>query len=467
VDGLALSSYLERSKPRIVNALVQWLRIPSISAQPDHAADVSASAHMCAQFLRDAGLASVQLLPTGGPEAAGTGAPAVYGEWLGAPGAPTVLIYGHHDVQPVDPVEEWVSPPFEPAVSAQEVRARGCSDDKGQVLMQIEAVRGLLSERGRLPVNVKFLVEGEEESGSPHFEDLLHREKERFRTDVVVVSDTTMAAAATPSTTVGMRGLVSFDISVRTAASDLHSGLWGGTVPNAADLVARLAAALHDDDRRVTVPGFYDDVAELSEDEARSLALLPFDEQSVCARAGVSYLEGEAGRSPAERTGTRPTAEVVGIKGGYDGPGIKTVIPATANLKVALRLVPEQKPAQVAAAFQQWAAAQVPAGASVVVTPSGAVAPFVTPVEHPAVQVLSGVIQRVWGKRPLFERSGGSGPEEALARVLGAPVVFLGVALPEDNFHAPNERLELDRLWRGVLAAAELLLGLGQLREGR
>ena len=344
---------------------------------------------------------------------------------------------------------------------------RGSCDDKGQVLMQTEAVRGLLGEMGALPVNLKFLIEGEEEVGSPHFEDLLERERERLATDVIVVSDTTMVASDIPSTTLSMRGLVCFDVALRTAKSDLHSGLWGGTVPNAALLAARIAASLHDGLGRVTVPGFYDSVRELSDEETRSLSSVPFDEAEFRGQAGVSYLEGEAGRTPYERTGTRPTAEVTGLHAGYGGPGMKTIVPATANIKIAIRLVPDQRPEEIAALFRTWLAAHIPEGVEVTVTPLGGVAPLLTPLDHPAVQTLCGAMERVWGKKPLFTRSGGSGPEEALGRVLGAPVTFLGVGLPGDNFHAPNERLELDQLWRGVLAAGELLLDLGTLKVGQ
>lgn len=458
MDDLTLSSYLDRNKGRALAALVEWLRIPSISADPGHAGDVAGSAQLCASLLGQAGLSTVEILQTGG-------GPAVYAEWLGAgTGAPTVLVYGHHDVQPVDPLDEWTSPPFEPVVVDGELRARGCSDDKGQVLMQIEAARGLLAGRGRLPVNLKFLIEGEEEVGSPHFEALLRRESARLATDVVVVSDTTMVAADIPSTTLSMRGLVCFDVTLRTASSDLHSGIWGGTVPNAALLAARLAAALHDGTGRVGIPGFYDDVKEITAEEASSLAAIPFDERLFCSQAGVPYLEGEAGRSAYERTGTRPTAEVVGLHAGYGGPGIKTIVPATANLKVALRLVPDQRPDAVAQAFRRWLGESVPDGVELTVTPAGSVAPLVTPVHHPAVRCVSRAIERVWGKAPLFTRSGGSGPEEALGRVLEAPVTFLGVGLDKDNFHAPNERLELDQLWRGLLAAGELLVELASLK---
>jgi acetylornithine deacetylase/succinyl-diaminopimelate desuccinylase-like protein len=273
-----------------------------------------------------------------------------------------------------------------------------------------------------------------------------------------------MVAPDIPTTTVGMRGLVSFDIHLRTARSDLHSGLWGGTVPNAAVLAARLAAALHDDNGRVTVPGFYDDVRELTDEETRSLGAVPFDEERFLSQAGVSYLEGESGRTPYERTGARPTAEVVGIHAGYGGPGMKTIVPAAANLKVAVRLVPAQDPDKIAAAFRAWLADVVPSGAQLTVASVGSVAPLLTPVDHPALGVLCQAIEKVWGKAPLFERAGGSGPEEALGRVLDAPVIFLGVSLPGDNFHAPNERFDLDQLWRGILAAGELLVGLGAMK---
>lgn len=457
MDQLLLSKYVELNKQRIVGTLRDWVRIPSISAHPDHAGDINESASFCAGLLSDAGCSSVEILQT-------PGAPSVYGEFAPAgPQAPTVLVYGHHDVQPVDPVELWSSPPFEPALNNGVVTGRGVSDDKGQVLMQVEAARGLLAETGSLPVNLKFLIEGEEEIGSPHFEDLLRKERERFSADLVIVSDTTMVAPDVPSTTVGMRGLVGFDIELRTGTTDLHSGIWGGTVPNAADLAARIAAALHDSSRRVTVPGFYDKVRELSAAEAASVAAVPFDEAAFCAKAGVPYLEGEEGRTAYERTGTRPTAEVVGITSGYAGAGMKTIVPATANLKVAIRLVPDQDPDEVASAFRHWVASQVPAGATTSVTQVGSVAPLLTPIDHPAVKVLCTAIERAWGKTPLVERSGGSGPEEALARILEVPVIFLGAGLPDDNYHAPNERLVLDQLWKGIVAAGELLSGLASL----
>ncbi len=457
----ALANYVTAERGRIVDTLLAWLRVPSISADPAHATDVRRSAELCADLMTEAGLENVTVLET-------PGLPAVYGEWCHAgEGAPTVLVYGHHDVQPVDPLDEWTSPPFEPVIVDGECRARGAIDDKGQTLYQIEAARGLLRDGGRLPVNLKFLVEGEEEVGSPNFEALLRREAARLSCDVIVVSDTGMISPEVPSTTVGMRGLVAFDVALRSASTDLHSGMWGGTVPNAALLASRLVAALHDDRGRVTLPGFYDRVRSLSPVEQASMDSQPFDEPGFRAAAGgVPYLEGEAGFSPLERVGVRPTAEVVGIHSGYGGPGIKTIVPATAGFKVAFRLVPDQRPEEVEPAFRAWLADRVPAGIEVQVTPEGGVAPALTPVGHPAVGALSRTIEAVWGRPPLYTREGGSGPEEALGRVLDAPVLFLGVGLPDDRIHAPNERMVMEQFWKGLVAAGELLIELGRSGAG-
>jgi acetylornithine deacetylase/succinyl-diaminopimelate desuccinylase-like protein len=458
---LVLGTWAEQERERITDALFAWLRIPSVSADPARAGDVRASAELGAAMLRQAGMEHVTVLETGG----GAGLPAVYGDWLHAgPSAPTVLVYGHHDVQPVDPLDEWVAAPFDPVIVDGECRARGAIDDKGQALYEIEAARGLLARDGVLPVNLKFLIEGEEEIGSPHFEALLRDRGELLAADVVVVSDTGMLAPDVPSATVSMRGLVGIDVALRTASIDLHSGMWGGTVPNAARLAAEIAAALHDGQHRVTIPGFYDRVESVSATEQASLDAQPFDEAAFRAQAGgVGYLEGEAGYSPIERIGVRPTAEIVGIHSGYGGPGIKTIVPATAGFKVALRLVPDQRPDEIEAAFGAWLAARVPAGVEVTVTPEGAVAPARTPVDHPAVAALAGAIEAVWGSAPLWTREGGSGPEEALGRVIGAPVLFLGVGLPDDRIHAPNERMVMTQFWRGLVAAGELLVRLGRL----
>jgi acetylornithine deacetylase/succinyl-diaminopimelate desuccinylase-like protein len=447
---MRLAPYVDAERERIVATLLEWLRIPSISAHPDHAGDVRASAELCARLLTEAGLEHVQLLET-------PGHPAVYADWLHAgPDAPTALVYGHHDVQPADPLGLWTSPPFDPAIVDGECRARGAIDDKGQVLYEIEAVRGLLRTDGRVPVNVKFLVEGEEEVGSPNFEALLRARAELLGCDVVVVSDTGMWAPDVPSTCVGMRGLVAFDVRVRTATGDLHSGMFGGAVPNPIHLLAGIVADLHDADGRVTLPGFYDRVRPLTDAERASLDALPFDEPAWMANAGVRRLDGEAGQSTLARIGYRPTCELVGFGAGYTADGMKTIVPAEAGCKITFRLVADQDPAEVTAAFRAWLDERVPDGVELTVTPEGGVAPALTPVDHPAVGALCRAIETVWGTAPLFTREGGSGPEEALGRVLDAPVLFLGVGLPGDRLHAPNERMVMDQFWKGLLAAGEL-----------
>jgi acetylornithine deacetylase/succinyl-diaminopimelate desuccinylase-like protein len=449
-EQLHLATWSQVERDRIVSALLEWLRIPSISALPEHAADVRRSAEHCAALLAAAGLENVTVLETAGH-------PAVYADWLHAgPDAPTVLVYGHHDVQPVDPLDEWISPPFEPVIVDGECRARGAVDDKGQVLYEIEAARGLLAQEGRLPVNLKFLVEGEEEVGSPNFESLLTAERDRLACDAVVVSDTGMLAADRPSVCVGMRGLLALEVEVRTARADLHSGVFGGAVANAAHVVARIVASLHDEHGRVALPGFYDQVRELTPAEVAAQAAVGFDEASWREQAGVLAVAGEAGRSILERTTTRPTCDVTGLVAGFTGEGIKTIVPAVARAKVTFRLVPDQDPERVAATFGEWVRRFVPTGAELRITPFGAMRPARTPVEHPYVAALGRAIERVWGRPPLLVHEGGSGPEEPLARVLAAPLLFLGVGLPDDRIHAPNERLVMDQFWRGLLAAGEL-----------
>jgi acetylornithine deacetylase/succinyl-diaminopimelate desuccinylase-like protein len=466
-DDLLLAGFLDAEWEAVVAALVDWLRIPSISAQPVHAPDIERSARWCADRMRAAGLEHVEILPTAGH-------PAVYADWLHAgevdsgdtphPGCMTALVYGHHDVQPVDPLEEWHSPPFEPTVRDGQLFARGAIDDKGQVLYHLEAIRGLLAGGGRLPVNVKVLVEGEEEIGSPNFEALLEAERERFACDVIVVSDTSMWAPDVPSITTGMRGLVSLDVVIRAAERDLHSGLFGGAVPNPAHWAARLVAALHDDAGRVTIPGFYDGVRPLLPAERESFAALPFSDDDWAATAGVRRLEGETGYSTLERLWVRPTCDVTGIVSGYGGDGVKTIVPASARVKVTFRLVADQDPEAVADAFEAWARTRVPDGVDLRIRRDGFVAPALTDVSHPGVGALARAMERVWGAPPLFTRTGGSGPEEALGRVLGAPVLYLGVGLPDDRIHAPNERVILDQLYKGVLAAGELWRELADLR---
>ncbi len=438
-----------------------WLRIPSISADPAHAGDVAASAEWLAAALRRTGFPTVEVWPT-------PGAPAVYAEWPSAdPGAPVALVYGHHDVQPVDPPELWEHPPFEPTrvegPDGPELHARGAIDDKGNVAFHLLGIRAHLAATGRdtPAVTVKLLVEGEEESGSPHFADLLRERADRLACDVVVVSDTGMAAPDVPSAVVAMRGLADAEITLRGPAVDLHSGSFGGAVPNPLHAMASLLAALHDDQGRVTLPGFYDAVRPLTDRERELMARVPFDEAAWLAGPAASRATaGEAGFSTLERIGARPTAEVNGVWGGYTGPGHKTIVPAEAHAKLTFRLVADQRPEDVGPVLREWVQQHVPEGIEAEVhTPPGGVAPCASDLDSPHVGALLRAIGQAFDTDPadvLFTREGGSGPEADLVEVLGAPLVFLGAGLPTDRIHSPNERVLLPMLYRGAEAAAHL-----------
>ncbi len=438
-----------------------WLRIPSISADPAHAGDVAASAEWLAGALRRTGFPTVEVWPT-------PGAPAVYAEWPSADaGAPVALVYGHHDVQPVDPPELWEHPPFEPTrvegPDGPELHARGAIDDKGNVAFHLLGIRAHLAATGRdtPAVTVKLLVEGEEESGSPHFADLLRERADRLACDVVVVSDTGMAAPDVPSAVVAMRGLADAEITLRGPAVDLHSGSFGGAVPNPLHAMASLLAALHDEQGRVTLPGFYDRVRPLTERERELMARVPFDEAAWLAGPAASRATaGEAGFSTLERIGARPTAEVNGVWGGYTGPGHKTIVPAEAHAKLTFRLVADQRPEDVGPVLREWVARHVPEGIEAEVhTPPGGVAPCASDLDSPHVGALLRAIGQAFDRDPadvLFTREGGSGPEADLVEVLGAPLVFLGAGLPTDRIHSPNERVLLPMLYRGAEAAAHL-----------
>ncbi|NEK85320.1 M20 family dipeptidase [Blastococcus saxobsidens] len=438
-----------------------WLRIPSISADPAHSDDVAASAAWLVEALTRTGFPTVEIWPT-------AGAPAVYAEWPSAdPDAPVALIYGHHDVQPVDPLELWEHPPFEPTrvegPAGPELHGRGASDDKGVLIVHLLGMRAHLAATGRdtPAVTVKLLVEGEEESGSPHFEALLRERRDRLDCDVVVVSDTGMAAPDVPSAVTAMRGLADAEITLRGPAVDLHSGSFGGAVPNPLHALAELIAKLHDDRGRVTIPGFYDAVRPLSERERELMGRVPFDEQAWLAGPAASRATyGEAGFTTLERTGARPTAEVNGMWGGYTGPGHKTIIPAEAHAKVTFRLVSDQRPEEIGPLLRSWVAANVPAGIEAEVhTPPGGVAPCASDLDSPHMDALLAAIGQAFDTDPadvLLTREGGSGPEAAIAGALAAPLLFLGVGLPTDRIHSPNERVLLSMLSRGAEASAHL-----------
>jgi acetylornithine deacetylase/succinyl-diaminopimelate desuccinylase-like protein len=450
--------YVNENAAGFFDALVQWLAIPSISADPGHSGDVRRSAEWLAGHLGQIGFPVAEVWETG-PD--GGGLPAVFAHWPAAdPSAPAVLVYGHHDVQPVEPLDEWDSPPFQPVRRDGQLLARGASDDKGNVLFHSLAVRASLAAGGRdaPPVTLKLLIEGEEESGSANFAALLEARRDQLACDVIVVSDATMWAADVPSICTGMRGCASADIDLRGPERDLHSGSFGGAVPNPLHAMADLLAGLHDRDGRVTLPGFYDKVVPVSGADRDMFARLPFHERAWLDEAGHSRAAvGEAGFSTLERIWVRPTAEVNGMWGGHTGPGGKTIIPSEAHAKLSFRLVANQEPADVAAALGEYVAQRTPPGieATVTITDPGVRACF-SPVDHPAVAAARRSMSSAFGQDVLFTREGGSGPEADLAAILGAPLVFLGVTVDSDRIHAPNERVEMALLLKGAEAVAYL-----------
>ncbi len=454
--------YIEEQAQDFLGTLSDWLRIPSISADPDRHGDVARSAEWLRDHLRATGFPVAEIWPTGatGDEPA-AGLPAVFAEWPAAdPAAPVVLVYGHHDVQPVEPLEEWDSPPFEPVQRDGLLLGRGSSDDKGQVLFHTLGIRAGLAASGASapPVTLKLLIEGEEESGSPHFADLLRRQRERLRCDVIVISDTTMWAADVPSMCVGMRGVVAAEISLRGPERDLHSGSFGGAVPNPLQVMADLLAGLHDSDGRVTLPGFYDNVLPVSDAERALIARLPFDEKAWLTDAGNSgATSGEAGYGTLERVWTRPTAEINGMYGGHTGPGGKTIVPATAHAKLSFRLVANQEPADVIAGLRHYVREHAPPGIEATIdAESAGVRPCFAPMDSAAVQAGLRAMRRAFGQEILFTREGGSGPEADLADILDAPLVFIAVGLDADRIHAPNERVSTALLLKGAQTAAYL-----------
>jgi acetylornithine deacetylase/succinyl-diaminopimelate desuccinylase-like protein len=456
--------YIAASAADFSRALREWLAIPSVSADPARHGDVRASAEWLAGYLRETGFPVVEVWETGG-------LPAVYAHWPAAdPGAQRVLVYGHHDVQPAALEDGWDYEPFAPREKDGRIFGRGASDDKGQVLFHALGVRALLAARDddAPPVSITMLIEGEEESGSPNFAALLEKRKDELKPDVIVISDTTMWAADTPSICTGMRGLADAEVTLTGPSRDLHSGSFGGGVPNPAHALAALLAGLHDADGRITLPGFYDDVAPLTEEERALLAQLPFDERSWLADAGDSGATyGEAGFTTLERIWARPTAEVNGLWGGHTGPGGKTIIPKAAHAKLSFRLVADQEPAKVVESLRKYVAAHVPDGITATVTERGGVRPCRSAIDSPGVAAARRAMQRAFGTEVLFTKEGGSGPEADLADILGAPLVFVAVGLDADRIHAPNEYVDLSRLLLGAESIAYLWEELAAVSPAR
>lgn len=442
-------SYLSEQRGRHLAELKDLLRIPSVSALSDHKGDVVRAAEQVAKLLREAGAEHVQVLPTGGH-------PVVYGDWLHAPGKPTALVYGHYDVQPVDPLHLWETPPFEPTERDGKLYARGASDDKGQMFMHIKAAEALLRTEGKLPVNIKFLIEGEEEIGSRNLRGFIETHTDLLKADLCVISDSDMFAPGVPSLNYGLRGLCGLEIHLTTAAGDLHSGLYGGMVPNAIHALVRLLDSMRGPDGKILVEGFYDQVRELSAEERENIARLNFDLAKLKEQAGVTDEFGEPGFSLLERNWARPTLEVNGIYGGFQGEGTKTVIPREAHAKVTCRLVPDQDPATVFAAIERHCEAHRPRGARVELTGGSGSRPVVSPTDSPAMRAAAEALRRTYKADPVYTRSGGSIPVvETFATLLGMKTVEMGFALPTENFHAPNEHFHLANFDTGLRTLCE------------
>ena len=454
---------VEAGERDMVDGLIKWLRIPSISGDPEHHPDVRRSAEFLATRLRDLGFPTAEVWET-------AGLPSVFAEWPSDDAdAPTVLVYGHHDVQPVTPLDLWQHAPFEPVVDGDRLLGRGAADDKGQVWFHTLGVLAHLAATGRTSpaVNLKLIVEGEEESGSPHFAALLRERADRIAADVVVVSDTGMWSRDTPTVCVGMRGMIDGQLDLHGPTGDVHSGSFGGGIRHPLTELGRLLGSMHDGDGQVTIDGFYDGVLELTVDERALIEKLPFDESAWLANARSEATYGEKGFSTLERVWTRPTAEVNGIWGGYIGAGHKTIIPSAGHAKVSFRLVPGQEPADIQRKVEAWLAAHVPDGLTWSMEWYGpGVRPCLTPLDHPALAAVTRAMSAAFGTEVLYTREGGSGPEADLQEATGAPVVFLGVSLPDDGWHAPNEKVEIPLLLKGAEAAAYLWDELARASRG-
>ncbi len=449
--------FINVNRDRYLDELKALLAIPSISALPEHAADVKRCADWCADELRRIGMQNVTLFET-------PGNPVVYGDWLGVEGAPTILFYGHYDVQPVDPLNLWESPPFEATIRDGEIYARGSADDKGQVFMHMKAIEAHLTQTGRLPMNIKIILEGEEEVGSANLDDFIKAHKQELAANVVVISDSGMFARGVPSICYGLRGLVYFQLDMRGSNTDLHSGSFGGAVANPALVLSQVIAKMKDRGGRITIPGFYDDVVPLSEEERKAWASLPFNEKKYKKDFAMPKLFGETGYTTLERTWARPTFEVNGLLSGFTGEGAKTVLPAVSMAKVSMRLVPNQDPNKIAGLFQTYVEHITPKTVELTVTRMHGGKPWMTSYDNPFVQAAARAIEKGFGRTPIFTREGGSIPVvSTFQEELGLPSVLFGVGLPDENAHAPNEKLDLGNFHNGIIASAVLYEEIGRL----
>jgi acetylornithine deacetylase/succinyl-diaminopimelate desuccinylase-like protein len=454
--------FARQNQSRFLNELKDLLRVPSVSTLPEHAGDVRRAAEVLATEMKRIGLEHVRLIETSTAERKGH--PLVYGDWLQAPGKPTVLCYGHYDVQPPDPLDEWLTPPFEPAERNGNLYARGAVDDKGQMYMHLKALEALFQAgKGKLPVNVRIVLEGEEEVGGEGIAAFVREHPEQLKADFALVSDTEMFAPELPTLCVGLRGLVYTEIEVRGAKTDLHSGMYGGAAPNPFIALAQIIAGLKDRDGKILIPGFYDDVQPPSEEEKEAWKRLPFDEEHYRnTEVGSPVLIGEPGYSVLERTWARPTLDVHGMPGGFTGAGAKTVIPARAVAKVSMRLVPAMTPEKVFAQYKTFVESLAPKGVAVEVRMIHSGDPIVIGTDNRYVTAAKDAMREVFGKETVFVRGGGSIPIVGdIERHLKIPAVMMGFGLPDDNLHAPNEKFHIANFYRGIESIIRMLEKLG------
>ena len=455
--------FVEQHQDRLLEELKDFLRIPSISTLPEHAPDIRTAAEFVAQSLRRAGLENVEIIPTAGH-------PLVYADWLHAAGKPTILCYGHYDVQPPDPLDLWHSPPFEPVVQNGNIYARGSADDKGQMYMHIKAAEALhCVNSGQLPLNLKFLIEGEEEIGGPSISKFVEQNAARLQADVALVSDTPLYAEGLPTLCIGLRGLLYTEIEAVGPARDLHSGLYGGASPNPIQALIEFLAKCKDSSGSIRIPGMYDDVAPPSARERESWARLPFDESQFLRReVGSTRLAGEAGYPVLERLWARPTMEVHGIAGGFTGAGQKTVIPSKAVAKVSFRLVPHQDPEKVLQAFSDFLSANTPAGVTISLRVVSAAPAVLVDPDHPAIRIAAEAFSDMLGKPTVLIRSGLTIPVvRDFATLLGVPTILMGFGLPDDGLHSPNEKYRIGNYYTGIMTIAHFFEQMGARYSAR
>jgi acetylornithine deacetylase/succinyl-diaminopimelate desuccinylase-like protein len=438
--------FLKQNRERHLAELMELLKIPSISALSQHKGDINQAARWLANALEKAGLEHVQVMETGGH-------PVVYGDWLHVPGKPTLLIYGHYDVQPVDPLDLWETPPFEPQIRHNKIYSRGASDDKGQTFMHIKAVEAILESEGKLPLNVKFCIEGEEEIGSPHLDAFVEKHQDLLAADVLLISDTPMLDNGRPAICTGLRGLCGLEITVQGPKSDLHSGMYGGGVQNPIHALVELLDSMRDPSGRITIEGFYDQVKPVSPKEREAYLAAGVNEEQIKSELAVPQLFGEEGYSFLERTWLRPTLEVNGIYGGFQGEGIKTVLPSKAGAKITCRLVPDQEPDEIIGLIQAHIKRHTPPGVTISTRLFDKGRPFVVPADHPAINAAKEALKKAFGQPAALVRMGGSIPiVETFHRILKLPVVLMGFGLSSENIHAPNEHFHLENFDRGLEA---------------